>query len=109
MTPSDEPVSRDHILVEDARTGTSLETLRRAAARRMEMPLGRPASAEAAARLERALGGGEAGDQQDRHGDGDVVDEVALAALSLGEEVVDASSAPSTKIDVFVPSRTPAT
>ncbi len=30
MTPSDQPISRDHILVEDDRTGTSIETLRRA-------------------------------------------------------------------------------
>ena len=30
MTPPDEPLSRDHILVEDDRTGTSQETLRRA-------------------------------------------------------------------------------
>ena len=30
MTSSDKPISRDHILVEDDRTGTSVETLRRA-------------------------------------------------------------------------------
>ena len=30
MTPPNEPISRDHILVEDDRTGTSHETLRRA-------------------------------------------------------------------------------
>ena len=30
MTPPNEPLSRDHILVEDDRTGTSQETLRRA-------------------------------------------------------------------------------
>ncbi|MGD8492281.1 MAG: glycogen/starch/alpha-glucan phosphorylase [Desulfobacterales bacterium] len=30
MTFSDEPIARDHILVEDDRTGTSMETLRRA-------------------------------------------------------------------------------
>ncbi len=30
MTPTDQPLSRDHILVEDDRTGTSVETLRRA-------------------------------------------------------------------------------
>ena len=30
MAPNDEAISRKHILVEDDRTGTSLETLRRA-------------------------------------------------------------------------------